>query len=214
MAQPPNTNGRIAPIHPPDNGEAFYELVRPCERRVFAAAFAILGNEADAEEVAQEAILKAYRAHATFRGDSKFSTWLIQITINESRMRIRKQRRYMFESLDRVQQQKDGGSMIQDFPDWREIPSEALGKKELRTLLIKALVDLPLKYRLVMLLRDIETLSIDETARILRISQASVKTRLLRARLKMRTALFKSSYFSRPKQDAVKARMLGTLPVD
>lgn len=190
MTQPSDTNGLMAQVHLPHNGEAFYELVRPCERRVFAAAFAILGNEADAEEVAQEAILKAYRAHATFRGDSKFSTWLIQITINESRMRIRKQRRHMFESLDKVQQHADGESRIRDFPDWREIPSEALESKELRTLLMKALADLPLKYRLVILLRDIETLSIDETARILRISQASVKTRLLRARLKMRAAIF------------------------
>jgi RNA polymerase sigma-70 factor (ECF subfamily) len=68
--------------------EAFYALVRPCERSIYAAAFAILGNEADAEDAAQEAVLKAFRNIAGFRGESKFSTWIIQITINESRMKL------------------------------------------------------------------------------------------------------------------------------
>src|SRR5664279_318089 len=76
--------------------DIFYELVRPCERAVFLAALGIVNNEADAEECAQEAVLKAFRNLSRFRGESKFSTWLIQITINEARMRVRKRRSHLY----------------------------------------------------------------------------------------------------------------------
>jgi RNA polymerase sigma-70 factor (ECF subfamily) len=174
--------------------DSFYELVHSCEHGLFATAFSILGNQADAEEVVQEAVLKAFRARSKFRGDCKFSTWLIQITINEAKMRLRKDHRHMFESLDSGQRSCDGDYVPRDFADWRAIPSEALENRELQEVLAKGLNDLPLKYRLVMLLRDVEQLSIDETAKVLEISAASVKTRLLRARLRMRDALALSSY--------------------
>ena len=83
--------------------DLFYELIRPYERGVFLAAAAILRNDADAEEAAQEAILKAYKHLARFRQESKFSTWLIQIAINEARMKLRKDRRHLYESLDNGQ---------------------------------------------------------------------------------------------------------------
>ena len=82
------------------NAEAFYQLVRPCQRAIFQAALAILGNVADAEDVAQEAVLKAFKHISSFRGESKFSTWLIQITINEARMKLRKDRPGLYCSLD------------------------------------------------------------------------------------------------------------------
>src|ERR1700678_701050 len=173
--------------------DSFCELVCRCERGLFAAAFSILGNQADAEEVVQEAVLKAFRARFLFRGDCKFSTWLIQITINEAKLRLRKDRRHMFESLDTGPRRYEGDYVPRDFADWRAIHSEALENRELRELLAKALSELPLKYRLVMLLRDVEQLSIAETAEVLKISAASVKTRLLRARLRIRDALALSS---------------------
>jgi RNA polymerase sigma-70 factor (ECF subfamily) len=80
--------------------EVFYELVRPHERGIFMAALSIVNNDADAEEVVQEAILKAFKAIGKFRGEAKFSTWIIQITINEARMRLRKDRRHLYDSLD------------------------------------------------------------------------------------------------------------------
>ena len=86
------------------DAEAFYELVRPYERAVFLAALSIVKNEADAEEVAQEAVLKAFKGLSRFRQESKFSTWLIQITINEARMKSRKDRRDLYESMDEGQQ--------------------------------------------------------------------------------------------------------------
>lgn len=169
--------------------ECFYELVRPYERQVFVVAVSILKNDADAEEVAQEAVLKAFSNLARFRGEAKFSTWLIQITLNEARLKLRKDRRHLYESVDEQRSDEEGEYFPKDFADWREIPSEALQRKELREALRRAIGDLAPKYREVLILRDVQHLSIEETAQALGISEGNVKTRLLRARLQMRDAL-------------------------
>ncbi len=170
--------------------DAFYDLVRPHERGVFMAALAIVNNDADAEEVAQEAILKAFKALGRFRQEAKFSTWIIQIAINEARMKLRKDRRHLYDSIDEGRKCDEEGDYIpRDFADWREIPSEALENARLREALKKALAALSPKYRQVLILRDVEHMNIAETAKLLGITEASVKTRLLRARLMMRDAL-------------------------
>jgi RNA polymerase sigma-70 factor (ECF subfamily) len=173
------------------NGETdlFYELIRPYERAVFYAATSILGNEADGEEVAQEAMLKAFKNLPRFRRESKFSTWLIQIAINEAKMKLRKDRRHLYESIENGQRGEDGDYIPTDFADWREIPSGALEQAELRNALQKALMCLPEKYRTVLILRDIQYLSIAETAQMLGITEENVKTRTSRARLQMRDLL-------------------------
>ncbi len=168
--------------------EAFYQLIRPYERRVYAAAFAILRNEADADDCAQEAVLKAFKNIRQFRAESKFSTWLIQIAVNEARMRRRKERAHFMEPIEKAQGE-DESYTPRDFADWREIPSEALERKEVREKLGEALGSLGQIYREVFVLRDMEQLSIEETAKALGISTASVKTRLLRARLMLRDLL-------------------------
>lgn len=172
------------------NGDSslFAALVKPYERRVYVTALALLRNEADAQDVAQEAILKAFSHLRQFRGEARFSTWLIQITVNEARMRQRKQHADLFEPIGELQDE-EGAYTPRDFADWREIPSEALERSELRALLAKALSSLAQKYREVFLLRDVEHMSIEETAELLNISIASVKTRLLRARLMLRDIL-------------------------
>jgi RNA polymerase sigma-70 factor, ECF subfamily len=169
--------------------EAFYELVKPYERAVYTAAMSILNNQADAEEAAQEAVLKAFSNLGRFRGESKFSTWLVQITINEARLKLRKDRRHLYESVDEPQSGEEGDYLPKDYADWREIPSEALQRKELRDALERSMAALPQKYREVLILRDIQHLSIEETSQVLGISPGNVKTRLLRARLQMRDAL-------------------------
>lgn len=169
--------------------EAFYELVRPYERAIYFAAMGVLDNPADAEEVAQEAVLKAFNGLPRFRRESKFSTWLIQITINEARMRLRKEHRHLYESIDDQKEDEDGAYLPKDFADWRDIPSEELRRKELRNALKRAMAALDPKYREVLVMRDVQHLSIIETAKVLGITEASVKTRLLRARLQMRDAL-------------------------
>ena len=168
--------------------ELFYQLVQPYERRVYSAAYAILRNESEAEDAAQEAALKAFKHIKQFRAEAKFSTWLLQITINEARMRRRKQQAHVMESITE-QQNEDGDYIPRDFADWREIPSETLERHEVREALMKALAMLGEKYREVFVLRDMQHLSIDETAKVLDISTASVKTRLLRARLMLRDLL-------------------------
>jgi RNA polymerase sigma-70 factor (ECF subfamily) len=179
--------------------ELFYELVRPYERRVYAAALAILRNESDAEDAAQEAMLKALANIRQFRAEARFSTWLIQITVNEALMRRRRERTRMTEAID-DHRNDEGEYAPRDFADWREIPSESLERKEVRQKLAEALASLDRKYREVFVLRDMEQLNIQETAEALGISVASVKTRLLRARLMLRDLLaggWEQGWFSR-----------------
>src|SRR5438094_9422758 len=133
LAGSPPTQNEGALIERIRNGERelFYELIRPYERRVYAAAFAILRNEADAEDAAQEAVLKAFRNIKQFRSEAKFSTWLIQIAINEARMRRRKKRTDLMEPIEQ-EQREESSYAPREFADWREIPSEALERKEVR----------------------------------------------------------------------------------
>jgi RNA polymerase sigma-70 factor (ECF subfamily) len=171
------------------DSESFYDLVRPYERSVFLAAVSVVQNPADAEDVAQDAILKAFKNLSRFRQESKFSTWLIQITLNEAKMWLRKHRHHLYESLN-DEQQEDGRSYIpRDFADWRPIPSEALEQTEVREVLNKAVQSLPAKYRSVLFFRDVQQFSIKETAEILGLTITTVKTRLSRARLRLRDAL-------------------------
>jgi len=181
------------------NSELFYDLVRPYERRVYAAALAILRNPTDAEDAVQEAMLKALANIRQFRAEARFSTWLIQITVNEALMRRRRERTRMMEGIE-DHRDEEGEYAPRDFADWREIPSEALERKEVRQKLANALASLDRKYREVFVLRDMEQLNIQETAEALGISVASVKTRLLRARLMLRDLLaggWEQGWFSR-----------------
>ena len=168
--------------------ELFYELIRPYERRVFVIAFTILRNEEDAEDAAQDAFLKAFKYLAQFRSESRFSTWLIQVAINEARLRQRKSHLEIMRPIE-DKENEDGTYTPHDFTDWREIPSEALERKEIREKLVAALASLAQKYREVFVLRDVEHMSIEETAQALGISAGAVKTRLLRARLMLRDLL-------------------------
>jgi RNA polymerase sigma-70 factor, ECF subfamily len=169
--------------------ELFYALIRPCERAVFLTAFSVLKSEADAEEVVQEAALKAYKALGSFRGESKFSTWLVKITLNEARMRLRRSRSESEVSLQEFIDDGDSDYTPAMLTDWREIPSEALDRKELREILQRALDELPEKYREVLISRDVREMNIQETAHLLGISEGMVKTRLFRARLLMQKIL-------------------------
>jgi RNA polymerase sigma-70 factor, ECF subfamily len=168
--------------------ELFYELIRPYERRVYVMAFSILRSEADAEDAAQEAFLKAFKHLRQFRSESRFSTWLIQIAINEARMRQRREHGDVMRPLEETETE-EGTYAPRDFADWREIPSEALERNEVRALLIRALNSLARKYHEVFVLRDVQQMSTEETAQALGISQGAVKTRLLRARLMLRDLL-------------------------
>ena len=169
--------------------EAFYELVRPYERMIYATAISVVKNPADAEEVAQEAVLKAFSKLASFRSESKFSTWLVQITYNEARMKLRKARPHLYDSIDEQQQGEEEEYRPKDYADWRPISSELLEQNEVRQALQNAISALSPAYREVLVLRDLQQLSIKETMSILGVSKATVKTRLHRARLVLRDCL-------------------------
>jgi RNA polymerase sigma-70 factor, ECF subfamily len=179
--------------------ELYHQLIQPYELRVYRMALSFMKNETEAEDVAQEAFLKAFRDLANFRGGSKFSTWLITITLNEARRRLRRQATVRMESLDEPPEE---GSKISPalLRDWREIPSEALERREVRALLQKAVGDLSPIYREVLVLRDIEELSIEETAGALAISISSVKVRLHRARINLQKQLAPKLKLAIPKK--------------
>ncbi len=166
----------------------YHELIRPHERSVYMMALSYMKNEADAEDVAQEAFIKAFRNLSTFRGDAKFSTWLISITLNEARNRLRRQGVVRMQSLDEPPDE-DGAVSPALLRDWREIPSEAVEREEVRTLIKKAVELLPEIYKQVFLLRDVEEMDVNETAQTLSISISNVKVRLHRARMMLQKEL-------------------------
>lgn len=168
--------------------ELYHELIRPYERSVYVIALSYMKNEADAEDAAQEAFVRAFRKLPSFRAESKFSTWLISITINEARTRLRRQTLIRMEPLDQLPDEDKGYSPAL-LRDWREIPSEALEREEVRHLIQRALEQLPDIYRQVFVLRDVEELTIRETAETLNISIPSVKVRLHRARVMLQKQL-------------------------
>jgi len=138
----------------------------------------------------QEALLKAFLHLVQLRSDEKFKGWLFLIAVNEARMRRRKAHGHLFESLETEEKKDDDGDfMPRQFADWRDIPSEIVEKKEIRSAVLRALENLPEKYREVFVLRDMQGLSVSETANILGVSTPAIKTQLHRARLQMREQL-------------------------
>jgi len=160
----------------------FHELIRPCERAIYFLLFSLLKNEAEAEDVAQETAIKVYQNLGKFRGDSQFRTWVLSIARNEGLGRLRKISNRREDSLDAETDEQTGDYTPAILTSWREIPAEALEQKELGNVLRKAIEGLPEIYRNVVLLRDIEEMDIRESAAVLKISEASVKVRLHRAR--------------------------------
>lgn len=168
--------------------ELFHELIRPYEKMVYLTVFSIVKNEAEAEDGAQEAVISAYRHLSSFRAEAKFSTWLTMIAINEGRKRLRKAKGAAENSIEELEEEK-GDYTPAPLTDWREIPLEALERKELREALRKAIAELPDIYRQVFTLRDLEELNIEETAQALGVNPGIVKVRLHRARIMLQKKL-------------------------
>ena len=160
----------------------FHDLIRPCERPIYFLLFSLLGNEADAEDAAQETAIKVYRNLHLFRGESQFRTWVLSIARNEGLGRLRKRANRREDSLDAEMEEQGGDFTPAILTSWREVPTEALERQELAGLLRTAIEELPENYRNVILLRDIEEMDGQETAAVLGISEGAVKVRLHRAR--------------------------------
>jgi RNA polymerase sigma-70 factor (ECF subfamily) len=168
--------------------EAFGELVRQYERKIYRLAMNITRNEEDAEDVLQEAFLKAYEHLDRFKGDSKFYTWLVRIAVNEALMKLRQRRGDRTVPLD---EPLDTGeeTMAREIAVWGDNPEQQYSKEEMQNILSDAVDSLKPDFRTVFTLRDIEEMSTEETAEILGISIPAVKSRLLRARLALREKL-------------------------
>lgn len=166
---------------------AFEELVRRHTKRVFTIAHHITRSHEDAEEVCQEAFLKACRYLKNFEEKSQFSTWLTRIAVNTAFTKIRHSKITQIPGDE--EHFSESGNAAQDIPDWRPNPEELYNQYELRQRLQQALEQLPQAYSTVFLLRDVQGLSVVETATALQLSTPTVKTRLLRARLQLREIL-------------------------
>ena len=168
--------------------DAFSQLVKRYDRNIFRIAQHITHNEEDAQDVVQEAFLKAYQNLEQFQGNSKFYTWLVRIAVNEALMKLRRRRSDKTVSLDEDVVTEEG-SMPREVADWSPNPEQLYGQSEWSDILKKTIQGLPPGFRTVFVLRDVEGLSTEETAEMLGLSIPAVKSRLLRARLQLRERL-------------------------
>jgi len=175
--------------------KAFGELVKRYDRNVFRIAQHITQNREDAEDVVQDAFLKAYTNLQQFQEQSKFYTWLVRIAVNEALMKLRRRRPERTVSLDEDIQTEDD-SVPREVADWAPNPEQNYNQAELREILSRTIQGLPPGFRTVFILRDVEGLSTEETAEALELSVPAVKSRLLRARLQLRERL--NRYFVKP----------------
>src|SRR5215469_8399121 len=189
--------------------EAFSELVHRYDRNIFRIAQHITHNEEDAQDVVQDAFLKAYQNLAQFQGNSKFYTWLVRIAVNEALMKLRRRKTSKTVSIDEDVETEDG-SMPREVADWGPNPEQLYGQSELGDILQKTIQGLPQSFRTVFVLRDIEGLSTEETAEMLNLSVPAVKSRLLRARLQLRERL--NRYFKKSKRDGQSRSEVQRLP--
>jgi RNA polymerase sigma-70 factor, ECF subfamily len=168
--------------------DAVRELIHRLNPRLFHVARGILNSDAEAEEAVQDAYMTAFTRLEQFRGDSSFTTWITRITINAARMRLRRIRRP--ELYDTVNESGQDGASIITFPfGTPETAETILGRRELHTILEVVVADLPADLRLVFLLRETEGLSVLQIARELSLNPITVKTRLFRARRRLRAAM-------------------------
>jgi RNA polymerase sigma-70 factor, ECF subfamily len=182
---------------------AFEELVRRYDRNVFRIANHITQNREDAEDVVQDAFLKAYQNLERFQEQSKFYTWLVRIAVNEALMRLRKRRTGTGRTVSIDEDiETDDDTIPREIADWSPNPEQMYNQAELKDILSRNIQGLPASFRTVFVLRDVEGLSTEETAEALQLSVPAVKSRLLRARLQLRERL--NRYFKKKKDGATK----------
>jgi RNA polymerase sigma-70 factor (ECF subfamily) len=199
VVEPPSEETLLVEAARAGDIKAFEALVRRYDRNVFRIAQHITQNREDAEDVVQDAFLKAYQNLGQFQGQSKFYTWLVRIAVNEALMRLRRRRPERMVSIDEdVKTEED--SMPREIADWSPNPEQQYTQAELKDILGKTIQGLPPSFRTVFVLRDVEGLSTEETASALELSVPAVKSRLLRARLQLRERLNK--YFKRRDGDS------------
>ena len=190
-----DTSDDLALVHAAKQGDmtAFEQLVERHTAMIFRVAMHIMNSREDAEDIVQDAFLKAFLNLQRFEERSRFSTWLTRIAVNAALMKLRSSRRATTISID--QEADDGNTLADNVADWKPNPEQLYSQAELREILQRALASLPHSQRVVFLFRDVEGVSVAGTAEMLGLSIPNVKGRLFRARLKLREHL--SRYFER-----------------
>jgi RNA polymerase sigma-70 factor (ECF subfamily) len=190
-----DTSDDVALVHSAKGGNmaALEQLIKRHTTMIFRVAMHITNSREDAEDVVQDAFLKAFQHLHHFEERARFSTWLTKIAVNEALSRLRDSRRASIVSIN--EETEDMKPLADSIADWRPNPEQLYSRSELRDILHKALASLQHSYRVVFLLRDVEGFSIAETAELLGLCVPNVKARLFRARLKLRK--FLSGYFQR-----------------
>ncbi|MDQ2963331.1 MAG: RNA polymerase sigma factor [Pseudomonadota bacterium] len=223
VAERPPDDAELARLIGQRDERAFEALMRRHNRMLYRLARSILKDEAEAEDAVQETYLAAYRSIGSFRGGAKISTWLARIVINESYGRLRKQKRagvvVAFDASDRSEHQVEEGVMA-DMTT--ESPEAAAMRAELRRLLEQKIDELPAQFRTVFILRDVEEMSVEETAECLDVPPATVRTRAFRARALLRESLARdidmatvdAFEFAGDRCDRIVATVLGRLRSD
>jgi RNA polymerase sigma-70 factor, ECF subfamily len=181
------------------DAEAYGQLVRRYQSKIFRLAQHITQNREDAEDVLQETFLKAYEHLDQFQGNSKFYTWIVRIAVNQALMKLRRRKNDKTVSMDDAIDTGED-TIVREIAAWDENPEERMSREEIGGILDSAVESLDAPYRSVFVLRDIEELSTEETAEALGLSVPAVKSRLLRARLQLREKLTRQ--FKRKGEDA------------
>ena len=170
--------------------DAYEQVVRAYSPRMLTVARRFLNHEQDAQDAVQDAFLSAFKAIDQFQGDARFGTWLHRIGVNAALMKLRSRRRRPERSIDDLMPRfHDDGHLADAGADWAVTIDSAAGDRETRELVRRRIDELPESYRTILLLRDIEEQSTEDTATLLGISSSAVKTRLHRARQALRTLL-------------------------
>lgn len=175
------------------NGDvaSFEALIKPHQTTIFNIAYRICENRNDAEDIAQDALVKAFCSISEFKGESKFSTWLYRIATNTALDAVKRRKRHMTESLD-SKIHTDDGEITLDIPSSEPSPETRAESKEIKIEVQRALNRLPEINRTIIILRDINGLAYNEIAEILGCSEGTVKSRLSRARQKLKEILLKN----------------------
>ncbi len=166
---------------------AFEALVNRYERKIFRLAMNITQSREDAEDVMQETFLKSFQHLGEFKGNSRFYTWLVRIAVNQALMKLRRRRPNLLSLDDKIETEDD--VLPREVEDWGPSPEDRYQQAELSKILSTVISELDPSFRIVFQLRDIEEMSTEESAELLGLSVPAVKSRLLRARLKLRQKL-------------------------
>ena len=187
MAQP-TTRNLVERLKAHD-ATAVADLSSSYGSKIYQLAFRYLRNREDAEEVAQDVLLKVYQKIDAFRGDAALSSWIYRITFNAAMSRLREFKQNLPNAPEKAEDEDTGQALRREVPDWSPLADEDMLRAEMRRALVRALKDMPVLYRAPVILRDVQGLTTEEASAVLHVKEQTLKSRLHRGRLMLREQL-------------------------